>query len=453
MARPPWDAAQAWWAWQQTWAAGLDPQGIGRWWQQQRLQALLKNTLAGSPLYAQRAKHAHTLADFAPIGKTELMTGFDRWATDRRITLAGAKAWLARGADVGQAWLGRYLLWTSSGTTGEPGLFVQDAATLAAFDAIDAQRLRGPLALPLRGTTAYVGAISGAYAGHVYMRRLQQLLPAGLAPPCTLHSVLKPIHTLVQALQAQAPGLLITYPSCAQALAQQQQDGALRLRLQELWLGGEQLSPRQRRLLQSSFGCTLRNSYGASEFFSIAFECAKGQLHVNEDWVILEPVDSELRPVPAGELSHSVLLTNLANHTQPLIRYRLSDRVRFLPAPCACGNRFAAIEVQGRADDTLNLPAQRGAGKVCILPLALETAVEEGAGVSAFQCLQRSDGDLELRLQTPSPEAMTRCVHTLQNWLHEQGAQPPHIVRSRLPPLRRGNSGKLARVLALGGRR
>ncbi len=449
MTGPPWDATLSWWAWQQTWAAGLDPPGIGRWWQQQRLRALLQHALALSPLYAQRAKGAKKLADFAPISKSELMAGFDEWATDRRITLAAAQARLAPNSDVAQAWLGRYLLWTSSGSSGEPGLFVQDAATLAAFDAIDAQRLRGPAALPLRGPTAYVGAISGAYAGHVYMQRLQQLLPPGWAPRCTLHSVLKPIHTLVQELQAQAPGLLITYPSCAEALAQQQQESRLRLRLQELWLGGEQLSPQRRRVLHSSFGCTLRNSYGASEFFSIAFECAQGHLHVNEDWVILEPVDAQLRPVPAGELSHSLLLTNLANHTQPLIRYRLTDRVRVLPGPCPCGNRFAAIEVQGRADDTLNLPARRGGGSVRIVPLALETALEEGAGVSAFQCLHRGDGALELRLQNPDTVAMTRCVHTLQAWLHEQGAKTPRIVRSLQPPLRRGNSGKLPRVLAL----
>jgi phenylacetate-CoA ligase len=449
MVGPPWDATQSWWTWQQTWAAGLDPQGIGRWWQQRRLQALLASALAGSPLYARRARGAQTLTDFAPIGKSELMAGFDEWATDRRITRAAARQRLAQDGDVAQAWLGRYLLWTSSGTSGEPGLFVQDTAALAAFDAIDAQRLRGPAALPLRGPTAYVGAVSGAYAGHVYMQRLRQLLPAGWVPGCSLHSVLKPIDTLVQELQAQAPSVLITYPSCAQALAQQQQEGHLRLRPQELWLGGEQLSPQRRRMLQRSFGCTLRNSYGASEFFSIAFECAQGHLHVNEDWVILEPVDAQMRPVPAGELSHSVLLTNLANHTQPLIRYRLSDRVRFLRQPCACGNRFAAIEVQGRAARAGAVCRRRGAGLVSVLPLALETAVEEGAGVSAFQCLHRVDGALELRLQGHNHQDMTRCVHTLQSWLKAQGAKAPRIVRSRQPPLRRGNSGKLPRVVEL----
>ena len=45
---------------------------------------------------------------------------------------------------------------------------------------------------------------------------------------------------------------------------------------------------------------------------SIAFGCREGWLHVNADWVMLEPVDANYRPTPLGQISHTVLLTNLA---------------------------------------------------------------------------------------------------------------------------------------------
>ena len=45
-----------------------------------------------------------------------------------------------------------------------------------------------------------------------------------------------------------------------------------------------------RERLTRVFGAQVRNSYGASEFLPIAWECAHGHLHVNEDWVLLEPV-------------------------------------------------------------------------------------------------------------------------------------------------------------------
>jgi phenylacetate-coenzyme A ligase PaaK-like adenylate-forming protein len=50
-------------------------------------------------------------------------------------------------------------------------------------------------------------------------------------------------------------------------------------------------------------------------------------MHVNADWVIWEPVDAQGHPTPLGGLSHSTLLTNLANHVQALIRYDVGDQI------------------------------------------------------------------------------------------------------------------------------
>ena len=58
--------------------------------------------------------------------------------------------------------------------------------------------------------------------------------------------------------------MLITYPSCADALAQAQAAGRLHLRLREVWVGGEQLTEAQRTHVRAAFGARLRNSYGAS---------------------------------------------------------------------------------------------------------------------------------------------------------------------------------------------
>jgi len=249
--------------------------------------------------------------------------------------------------------------------------------------------------------------------------------------------------------------VLITYPSCAAALAQLQQDGALQLRLREVWVGGEQCSPAQRQLLHAAFGCVVRNSYGASECFSIACECAHGCLHVNDDWVILEPVDQRLRPVPEGRLSHSVLLTNLANRTQPLIRYRLDDRVRRVPGRCACGSRLTMIEVQGRSADTLTLRDAHSRA-VHLLPLALETAIEEAAQVTQFQIIELARGGLELRFEPvvrDAKAAFERCRRALGEFLAQHGVVGTSLSWNRAAPLRERASGKLRRVIAATPRR
>ena len=452
---PPFDAMGWMQSYAQTWSASLDPSGVGRWLRGQRLGGLIRVAVTASPFYARRAPHATRLGEFAPVTKSELMREFDDWATDRQITRTGVDAFVSDAANVADGWLGRYVVWTSSGTSGCPGVFVQDSASLAAYDAIDALRLRGASptqsALGLWGlgrSFAFVGATGGHFAGHVSFERLRRLLPRLLAPVTQVISVLQPLSGVAQQLLRMRPDVLITYPSCAVALARMRLRGDLPLAPLEIWLGGEQLSSNQRDLLRRAFGCTVRNAYGASEFYSIAFECAHGQLHVNDDWVILEAVDAQLRPVAAGELSHTTLLTNLANRVQPLLRYRLDDRIRWVPGRCACGCAFPVIQVEGRADDTLVLTGRSGA-EVTILPLALETAIEERARLTQFQLLRLSDGRLELRLEpgvSGVDDAVRRCRRTVAAFLAEHGVARTGLTYSALEPLRHA-SGKVMRVM------
>ena len=467
---PPFDAWLGLSAWNETWSAGLLP-AIARQLREQRLAALIAHAMRDSPLYRrrQRGRAADRLADFLPVDKAELMTHFDDWATDRRITRDAAAAFLADTSRIADAWLGGYLLWTSSGTNGVPGWFVQDARALAAYDAIDGLRLCATGA----GTTgwqaglgswrpgqrvAFAGASGGHFAGWVSIERLRRLVPAGLRPHIESLSILQPLRDLARALQSAQPSVLVTYPSCAAALAQLQQAGALRLNLREVWVGGEQLSAAQREQVRTAFGCTVRSNYGASECFSIACECTHGALHVNDDWVILEPVDEDLRPVPDGTLSHSTLMTNLANRVQPLIRYRLDDRIRVLPGPCPCGSAFGVIEVQGRSADTLTLRDSRRRA-VTVLPLALETAIEEEAQVTQFQVIGHLGGKkadaLELRFEATLDEpraAFERCHRAIDAFLADHGALPMRVSYSRAAPLRAPRSGKLRRVINAPGR-
>jgi hypothetical protein len=66
------------------------------------------------------------------------------------------------------------------------------------------------------------------------------------------------------------------------------------------------------------------------------------------DTCIAECTDDEGRPVPDGVASAKVLVTNLHNLTQPIIRYELTDR--FTPAGTSEGGALRA-SVEGRSDD------------------------------------------------------------------------------------------------------
>jgi phenylacetate-CoA ligase len=457
------------WLWSTTFSetlwAGFDPTGVAARQRERRFASLL-NAVAASPLYRQRMRGAVSgLSDLhrlEPIGKPELMQRFDEWSTDRGVTRDAVERFVEGTNHLADAFLGKYAVWTSSGTSGTPGIFVQDARSLAAYEALDGLRLRGlsTRSLPLAAWSigqrlAYVGATGGHFAGAVSIERARRLTRAaalvpfgGLMPVVQTFSVQSPLPELARDLQAFGPTVLITYPSCAAALAQMQRASDLQLGLAEVWLGGEQVSDAQRALLRNVFGCPLRNNYGASEFFSIAWECEQGRLHVNHDWVVLEPVDRQCRPVPAGGTGDAVLLTHLANHVQPLLRYRLDDSIRFSGECCACGCAFPVIELQGRSGQTLLLRGTNGRS-AAILPLAVQTVIEEGAQVTQFQLLCTAADTLELRFEPAlidADVAFARSRGALAEYLRTLSLRGVRIVHGRQPPLRDRPSGKLSRV-------
>ena len=430
--------------------------------QQARLQQLLQAASA-APLYRERmGSGPPELERMAPVKRAELMARFDEWVTDPALRLDELRAFTLDASRAGQPWLGRYVVWESSGTSGMPGIFVQDARAMAVYDALEAARHRPPAraaGLPfdpfgalnwLGGADrhALVTATGGHFASVVSFERLRAINP-WLAASARSFGVMQPVHELVEQLNQFQPTVLATYPTAAALLADEAEAGRLRIRPRCVLMGGETLSRPVRERVARVFGASVRASYGTSEFLPIAWECAHGHLHVNADWVLLEPVDEQHRPVPAGERSHSVLLTNLANRVQPLIRYDLGDRITWHGEGCACGSRLPVIEVEGRSDDVMRVPSRRAGEQVSLLPLALCTVLEEEGGVFDFQLRQQGPSTLVLRLpgsDTAAAAAVERCRQALQQFAQRQGAEPIHVLGELGCAVPRGRSGKACRV-------
>lgn len=431
--------------------------------QHTRLASLLDAAMRGSRFYREHLRGAMPgvtpLGDLPSVSRPELMAHFDDWVTDPQLKLSALRAFTADPTRIGTPYLDKYLVWESSGTSHQPGIFVQDAQAMAVYDALETsrrsaprplQRWFDPLALSER--IAFVGAISGHFASMVSVQRLRELNP-WLAPSIRSFSILQSTRALVDELNAFAPTVLATYPTVAALLADEASRGALHFAPKEIWTGGETLSAAVRQRLERVLGCAVRNSYGASEFMSMAWECGQGCLHVNSDWVILEPVDERGRPMPTTELSHSTLLTNLANHVQPLIRYDLGDQVRLRHEACDCGSPLPVIEVQGRRDDALVMAGLYGR-PVTLLPLALTTVLEDQAGVYDFHLRQRNDHTLVLRLALQGAEgavAMARCCTVLESFAAAQELMPIKILSELGQAIPRGRSGKAQRIVACRG--
>lgn len=425
--------------------------------QQARLSRLIEYARSRSPYYRERyaalPRGAHDLPALPPVAKSDLMANFDGWATDPAVTRETAEAFVGDPTRIGHYYLDRYVAFSTSGTTGTPAVFLHDRGAMSVYQALLlARRLPtliaagalGPF-LKNRGRTATIITTGGHFASSVVEALVRSRYPR-LAGRNRTFSLMDPLPALVRELNRFHPAVVGSYPTALAVLAGEQAAGRLRIAPALLLSGAERLSPPLGERISESFQCPLRDTYAASEFMGIAFDCRYGRLHVNADWLILEPVDAAGEPVAPGKASHTTLLTNLANRVQPLIRYDLGDSVTVFPAPCPCGSPFPAIRPEGRRDETLWIELADGASRP-LIPLVLATAVEEAPGVLRYQVLQAGPRRLRLRFdEAPGHDRAQVCddvLRRLRAYLSSQGLASVEVDLSGERPCSDTAGGKM----------
>jgi hypothetical protein len=60
------------------------------------------------------------------VTKPELMEHFDQMITDPEVRKAELDAYVADKSNIGKPYLGKYMAWTTSGTTGIPDISLED---------------------------------------------------------------------------------------------------------------------------------------------------------------------------------------------------------------------------------------------------------------------------------------------------------------------------------------
>lgn len=429
-----------------------------------RAMELIAHAREHSPLYSDyyaAIPAGSPLQDYPPVCRSTLMGNFDQWATDRRVDRESVDRFISTTDTIGERYLGDYLVWTSSGTSGEPGIYIQDRHALSIYQSLLAVRYQqkgqstkfnDPWHMAFdTNRMAMIAALEGHFAGVVFWKWSSGLNP-WLSSRTRTFSILQPLPELVDQLNEWQPGFLSSYPSMLAVLANEQVCGRLKLSPASLWCGGEHLDLCQRQQIEAAFGCPLIEDYGASEAMNMAFGCSHGRLHINTDWFILESVDENMQPVAAGQKSATTLVTNLANRVQPLIRYDIGDSITLHTDACDCGNPLPTLSVDGRSDDTLWLPAEKDK-QVAVLPLALNTIIEEHAGEFGFQINQCGPQKLSIRTQGDDvesrSEAFDRIREPLNQYFLSLGTLPITLQHDSRPPERDATSGKLNQVSKL----
>ncbi|MEW1983847.1 phenylacetate--CoA ligase family protein [Pseudarthrobacter oxydans] len=330
------------------------------------------------------------------------MAHFDDWVTDPAVTLEETQSFVADTSLVGAKFLNRYTVATTSGTTGTRGIFLLDTRSLAVAKALTFHMLSSWLTpadikeiIRRRGRAAMVIATGGHFASAAAAAALQN---GPGRQRVAVFPVQTPMPDLVAQLDSCRPALLAPYASTGRLLALEQEAGRLNIHPVAVILSAEGLPAGDYARIGAAFGAKVLHSYAATERPFLSYSCREGWLHINSDWVILEPVDANHKPVPPGQPSHTVLLSNLANRIQPILRYDLGDSVTTRTDPCPCGDLTPAIHVQGRTAELLTFPGSAGL-PVPVTPLTLSTALDKVHGLTKGQIIQTGPQSLTLRLQ------------------------------------------------------
>jgi phenylacetate-coenzyme A ligase PaaK-like adenylate-forming protein len=438
-------------------ATGLLPEYLGRLrWsraevdaeQNRALRRLLRHASEHSPwhrarlagLDVERLSRAD-LAHVPPMTKADLMAHWEEIVTDPRCRLADAEHHLAHLTDDAY-FLDEYHVIASGGSSGVRGVFAYDWHGWA-ISWLGSARGLFEVAMGAGATGGTVASVSSHVATHATTALGQTFRSADR--PFVRAPVTLPLPEIVAVLNHGEPGILHAYPSMLLALCEEARAGRLRIAPRVVFCTSEPLLPEVRAAAAGTWGALVLNTWASSESNGGAFSCAVGSgFHVGEDVNVIEPVDERGAPVPPGERSAKILVTNLYNRLLPLVRYEITDEFEVSASPCACGSAYAKVEdVHGRLDDVFDYP-----GGVRVHPLNLRSPLGKEPAITEYQVRQTARGaDVDVVAATPFDAEALRA--SIEARLVGLGLRTPAVTVRRVDRIARQATGKLKRFVPL----
>ena len=363
-----------------------------RQYQTREVLGLLSYARAHAPFYRERydGMDVRSLEDFRTlptIDKRTMMDHFDTLNTCG-LQLADVMAHAVekeRNRDFLGYYRDAFVVGLSSGTSGNRGIYVTPKALTRRLPFVFLARSGIPLGLlPFRILfllRVFSQGFADINAPFVHLK---------------YQSTMTPVPEILEAIETGRINILMAPPSLIRLLLPHKDRIAKQVRLIVTY--AEVLEVEEKQRFEQAFGARVIEIYQASEG-QIGSACHCGRLHLNEDLVYVELLDADGNPVATpGTVANRMLVTNLVNRAQPLIRYEMNDLV-VLGGPCPCGSRFRTIDrVLGRNDDVLWLRTAEGAWQHVFPDLVSRWIITSDENIREFQVLQERHDTLILRV-------------------------------------------------------
>ena len=416
--------------------------------QAERLRTLLAWAIERSPFHARRLGHIDParfelgdLRRLPTMTKADMMASFNDVVTDRRLTRRRVEDHLRGRGRQAALLLGDYVCLASGGSSGQRAVFVQ---TIGEYADHAASIMRNPIARLLAAGQSPDGMVIGLVAAAAPVHStgfFAAALSGGLARVVSVPATL-PLAKGVERLNALQPTTLVGYPSKLAELAGEQRAGRLHIAPQSIGTTSEMLTGSNRAAITAGFGVPVANSFACTEGLVGNSEPGGTVFTFATDLCIAELVDGAGEPVPAGTPSAKVLITNLHNLTQPLIRYELTDS--FTACPGTEPGSYLRAAVEGRDD---GLFCYR---RVSVHPHAIRTVLASCAAVTEYQVRQTEHG-IDVAVIVGGNLDQRALAAALAGGLRQAGLPDPKVtvsVASAIP--RHPDTGKARRFIPIG---
>lgn len=391
--------------------------------QDKKLRKLLAYAYENSRYYRQSFEEAGItkkqleslpLSAFPTIDKSILMEHFDELVTVPDLKQEALRRFDEEEMEIQKTYMNKYHIVHSSGSTGKPGYFVYDedawGQMLVGIIRAALWNMTMPqiLSLLIKGPRIiYIAATDGRYGGAMAVGAGIE----GVHANQLFLDIKAPLFEWIENVRKFKPNMIIGYPSAIKILGDLVEKGDVVLDVFRVISCGEPLGAGLRRYMENIFHAEVINLYGASESLALGVESDDTSgMYLFDDMNYIEIEDGDM------------YITSLYNFVQPLIRYKLSDRLKLKAAngnsPCP----FTTVEsILGRNEDLMWFEDGKG-NKEFIHPLAIEGFCMEG--LRDYQFIQTSKDSFEMLAQV-SCEEVKENIHMemlrqMKNILHEK---------------------------------
>lgn len=275
-------------------------------------------------------------------------------------------------------YLNKYVVGLSSGTSGNKGIYITPKSlttrlpyVFLARSGISLQQFPFKILFLLRVFSQGFNDINSPFIKLKYL------------------STMTEVDEIIGAINSLKINILMAPPSMLRILLPYAK--RINIKIATIVTYAEVLCDEDRKIFIKTFNTKLIQIYQASEG-QIGSSCKCGNLHINEDLVFVELYDKYNNLVNApNEVAEKMIITNLVNFSQPLIRYEMNDLI-MLDEKCECGSNFRTIKkVLGRNDDIIFLNNIYGVKQHIFPDLFSRWIITSSDDIREFKILEKDE--------------------------------------------------------------